>query len=331
VPHLREIDSQLSYRLIRPIAQGGMGEVFEAEQLGVSPFRKKVAIKLIRQEYASIQQFRDNFVGEARLVADLIHSNIVQTYHLGRIHGEYFMVMEYLDGLNLEEFMLQHRALGQEIPVPIAAFIVSRICRGLAHAHEMKDAEGNPLGIVHRDVSPRNVLLGHGGDVKLTDFGIAKAFNLMYNEEGKVIAGKDEYLSPEQARREVTDSRADLFSCGILLAEMILGYHPFLAKEGARTRENILNLACPSIAAHRDDIKPGLEEIVTRALEKDREQRYQLARELLTDLELYLYEDGYGPTHEKLAAYLKKLLAGGLHFESHPGNETESFGLNLPD
>ena len=246
---LKKIQSELHFEIVNTIAEGGMGVVYEAKQIGAGPFSKRVAIKLIREKYSKIEAFRNNFIGEARLVADLIHTNIVQTYQLGEIKGQYFITMEFVDGITLEDFIKRHTQTNQEIPVDLAAFIVSRVCRGLSHAHQKCDKTGRPLGIVHRDVNPRNIILAFEGDVKLTDFGIAKALDLMYNKEGEVIAGKDEYLSPEQARREVTDARADLFSCAIVLAEMLLGENIFETNSEEATRKNILGLTIPDIFA----------------------------------------------------------------------------------
>ncbi|HKK18329.1 MAG TPA: serine/threonine-protein kinase, partial [Opitutales bacterium] len=293
---------------MRTIAEGGMGVVYEARQKGVGQFEKRVAVKLIREEYSKIEEFRNNFIGEARLVADLIHTNIVQTYHLGEMSGQYFMTMEYVDGITLEDFILRHLQTDQKIPADVAAFIVSRICRGLNHAHQRCDPSGRNLDIVHRDVNPRNIMLGSEGDVKLTDFGIAKALDLMYNEEGEVIAGKDAYLSPEQALREVTDARADLFSCAIVLSEMLLGENIFEAKDDEHTRENILKLSIPDFTEIRSDIDVRLDDILQCGLKRDRDKRYQTARQMLTALEVFLYSKGYGPTNEKLAAYMKDLL-----------------------
>lgn len=284
-----------------------MGVVYEAAQLGAGNFRKIVAVKLIREEYSAIKEFQRNFIGEARLVADLIHTSIVQTYHLGETGGQYFMVMEFVRGVNLEQFIERHHALGRPIPVDMAAFIVSRVARGLAYAHQKRDREGRHLNIVHRDIGPKNVLIAYEGDVKLTDFGIAKALDLMYNEEGKVIAGKDEYLSPEQASYAVTDARADLFPLGIVLTELLLGRNIFRAADRAQSRRNILTMPIPQFAGLRADIDPRLEGIIHKALQRDRDKRYQTASEMMTDLEVYLYSDRYGPTIEKLGAYLKEL------------------------
>jgi eukaryotic-like serine/threonine-protein kinase len=307
MPSIRHIFNELHYEMTRKVAEGGMGVVYEAHQLGAGNFRKVVAVKLVREEYSAIEEFQKNFIGEARLVADLIHTNIVQTYHLGQIGGQYFMVMEFVRGVNLEQFIEEHRKLRREVPVDLAAFIVSRIARGLTYAHAKCDREGRHLDIVHRDIGPKNVLLAYEGDVKLTDFGIAKALDLMYNEEGKVIAGKDEYLSPEQASYAITDARADLFPLGIVLTELLVGRNIFRSSDRAQSRSNILSMPIPQFSSLRPEIDPRLEGIIQRALQRDRDKRYQSAFELLTDLELYLYSDRYGPTNEKLGVYLKDL------------------------
>src|SRR3954471_1767147 len=307
VASIKHIFNELHYEMTRKLAEGGMGVVYEAVQLGAGNFRKVVAVKLIREEYSAIEKFQKNFIGEARLVADLIHTNIVQTYHLGQVGGQYFMVMEFVRGVNLEQFLEQHRKLGKTIPIDIAAFIVSRIARGLAYAHSKCDRDGRHLNIVHRDIGPKNVMVAYEGDVKLTDFGIAKALDLMYNEEGKVIAGKDEYLSPEQASYAITDARADLFPLGIVLTELLLGRNIFRSSDRAQSRRNILTMAIPQFTKLRPDIEPGLEAIIQRALVREREKRYPSAYDMLTDLEMYLYSDRYGPTNEKLGVYLKDL------------------------
>ena len=293
--------------MTRKLAEGGMGVVYEAVQLGAGNFRKVVAVKLIREEYSAIEEFQNNFIGEARLVADLIHTNIVQTYHLGKIGGQYYMVMEFVRGVNLEQFIEQHRRQRIPVPVDLAVFITSRVARGLAYAHTKCDREGRHLNIVHRDIGPKNILMALEGDVKLTDFGIAKALDLMYNEEGKVIAGKDEYLSPEQANYGITDARADLFPLGIVLTELLLGKNVFRSYDRAQSRRNILGMTIPRFSSLRPDIDEKLEAIIQRALERDRDRRYQSALEMLTALEMYIYGHGYGPTNEKLSVYLKNL------------------------
>jgi len=306
---MKNIFTELHYEITQKLAEGGMGIVYEAVQHGAGHFRKVVALKIIREEFSAIPEFQKNFIGEARLVADLIHTNIVQTYHLGQTGGHYFMVMELVRGVNLDEFLERHREIERPVPVDLAAFIVSRIARGLTYAHQKRDHEGRLLGIVHRDIGPKNVLLGNEGDVKLTDFGIAKALDLMYNDEGKVIAGRDDYLSPEQASYAITDARADLFPLGIVLTELLLGKNVFHSSDRLQTRRNILTMPIPQFGELRRDIDARLEAIIQKALRRDRDKRYQTAYEMLTDLELYLYSDRYGPTNEKLSSYLKELMS----------------------
>jgi serine/threonine-protein kinase len=328
---LRHLEDGIAYDLVRPIAEGGMGRVYEAQQKGAGGFTKRVAIKVIREEYSNLPAFRKNFVGEAKVVSDLIHTCVVQTYHLGLLHGQYYMVMEYVDGVNLEEFMLQHAALGEDIPVDWACFIISRVCRGLSYAHQKVGTDGRQLGIVHRDINPRNIMLSFEGDVKITDFGIAKAVDLMYNEEGEIIAGKDEYLSPEQANREITDARADLFSCGVVLAEMLCGENPFeVPGNGPATRRNILEMPLPHFAEEREELTDQLVQILVRALARDKRHRYQSAAEMLTALEEYLYGDHYGPTCEKFAIYLKSLFVDGKAYTDDLNPLRDSFGLSVP-
>ncbi|MFM1852065.1 MAG: hypothetical protein RIS54_1749 [Verrucomicrobiota bacterium] len=306
---LKTLNNEITYELVRKIAEGGMGLVYEGAHLGGGNFRKVVAEKLIREEYSAIPEFQKNFIGEARLVADLIHTSIVQTYHLGNAGGQYFIVMEFVRGVNLEQFIERHLALRRPVPVDLAAFIVSRVARGLAYAHQKCDRDGRHLNIVHRDIGPKNIMLAYEGDVKLTDFGIAKALDLMYTEEGKVIAGKDEYLSPEQASYAVTDARADLFPLGIVLTELLLGKNIFRALDRMDSRRNIQTMPIPKFGTLRPEIDERLEAIIQKALQRDREKRYQSAFEMMTDLELYLSSDRYGPTIEKLGVYLKELFA----------------------
>jgi len=328
--HSRNLQSPTHYQLIEKIAEGGMGEVYRAKQLGVDNFSKLVAIKIIREEYSTIPEFRKNFIGEARLVSDLIHTNIVQTYHLGMQENQYFMVMEYVDGYTLDEFIYQHQFLGRKIPVEIAAFIVSRISRGLDYAHNKSNEFGIPLGIVHRDINPRNIMICREGNIKITDFGIAKAFDLMYNEEGEIVPGMDEYISPEAARREVTDPRADLFSCGVLLLEMILGYNFFEGETPEESRDNILNKPYPNFQELREDLDNDLHAILTALLQREKKWRFQRAHDLILELEKYLYKDRFGPTNDTLADYMIELFINGSSFPKDLESKG-SFGLPMTD
>lgn len=301
------IQNEFRYEIVRKIFEGGMGVVYEAEQRGAREFVKRVAMKVIRQNYANQKQFIDNFIGEAKLVADLIHTNIVQTYHLGEARGLYFICMELIHGVNLEQFASQLKQRERVLPAELAVFIVSRIVRGLAYAHSKTDAEGKPLGIVHRDVSFKNIMIAFAGDVKLTDFGIAKAQGFLQDQEGEVIAGKADYMSPEQADFRVTDKRSDIFSAGVVLQHLLLGYNIFKGRDADDSRERILNLPIPDFRQLDSRIDDRLNEILHRTLARDINQRYSNADDLLYDLEYHIYHKGYGPTNETLGKFIREL------------------------
>src|SRR5437899_1382190 len=284
-----------------------MGVVYEAEQLGARGFVKRLAIKVIRQNYANQKQFIDNFIGEARLVADLIHTNIVQTYHLGEAKGVYYIAMELIRGANLEQFSDQLVEKKQTLPVEIAVFIASRIVRGLAYAHAKTDKDGKPLGLVHRDVSFKNIMIAFEGDVKLTDFGIAKARGFLVDNEGEVVAGKADYMSPEQANFQITDKRSDLFSAGVVLGHLLLGRNLLKGATPEESRQRMMNLPIPDFRALDQRIDERLNEILHRALARELDKRYPNADELLYDLEHYIYHSGYGPTNESLGRFNRDL------------------------
>ncbi|PYK99020.1 MAG: serine/threonine protein kinase, partial [Verrucomicrobia bacterium] len=258
-----------------------MGVVYEAEQHGTRDFVKRVAIKVIRQSYANQKTFIENFIGEAKLVADLIHTNIVQTYHLGSTGQIYFIAMELIRGANLAD---KHRAL----PLELAVFIVSRIARGLAYAHVKTDKDGKHLAIVHRDVSFKNIMIAFEGDVKLTDFGIAKARGFLQDYEGEVVAGKADFMSPEQASFKITDKRSDIFSAGVVLAYLVLSYNIFKGSTPEESRERIMTLPLPDFRKLDPRIDDRLNEILHRALARDLDKRYPDADELLYELEHYI-------------------------------------------
>ena len=301
------INSEFRYEIVRKIFEGGMGIIYEAEQQGTRNFVKRVAIKVIRQSYASQKQFIENFVGEAKLVADLIHTNIVQTYHLGEAKGVYYISMELIRGVNLEQFADQMRDKNRVLPVEIAVFIASRIARGLAYAHSKLDKDNKPLGIVHRDVSFKNVMIAFEGDVKLTDFGIAKAKGFLIDNEGEVVAGKADFMSPEQANFQNTDKRSDIFSLGVVLANLILGHNIFKGASPEESRKNVMTMPFPDFRTLDQRIDDRLNEIVQRSLARDLNKRYPSADELLYDLEHYIYHSGYGPTNETLGKLIREL------------------------
>jgi serine/threonine protein kinase len=307
VASLFTIECGFRYEVTRKIFEGGMGIVYEAEQHGARDFVKRVAIKVIRQSYSNQKQFIENFVGEAKLVADLIHTNIVQTYHLAESRGVYFIAMELIRGVNLEQFTQQLADKNRRLPVELAVFIVSRIARGLAYAHSKTDKDGRHLGLVHRDVSFKNVMIAFEGDVKLTDFGIAKARGFLIDNEGEVVAGKADFMSPEQADFQITDKRSDIFSAGVVLSSLLLGHNPFKAETPEESRQRIMEMPIPDFTQLDPRIDTRLNEILHKALARDREQRYADCDQFLYDLEHYIYHGGYGPTNETLGKYVRDL------------------------
>lgn len=311
---LSNINCTSTYNLKREIARGGMGAVYEAEQVGVEGFVKTVAIKTILDKFTTDDEFTARFIGEAKLVANLVHPNIVQIYQLDRYDEGYFIAMEYIHGITADDFINIHSINRLRVPVDFATFITSRIARALEHAHTKCDRVGNSLEIVHRDICPKNIMITNEGEVKLTDFGIAKAAQFLQNKEGDLLLGKVQYMSPEQASMQQTDSRSDVFSLGIVFYELITGVNPFKHKIPFESLKLIRegNIADPRKL--RPDIPDDVYKILMRALEKDCTKRYNDASEFCAALELQLYSDGFGPTIKKLADYMnEKFTLAELH------------------
>lgn len=303
---LKTIAEAKTYEMVRLLAEGGMGAVYEAKQFGAEGFEKTVAIKTILESYSTNPEFVRLFIGEAKLVADLVHENIVQVYHLGKAEPIYYIALEFVDGINLEEFINWHLDRKRLPPADLCAFIISRVCRGLEYAHNKRGRDGQLLGIVHRDVSPKNIMLNSEGVVKLTDFGIAKARMLMEQEEGEVLMGKVEYMSPEQARYEETDCRSDIFSLGIVMFELLTGRHIFETEDIYETLRNVKNKPIPNPRDFRKDLPEDLVKILMSSLERDLNKRYATAGKMGFDLEYHMYHKGYGPTNVTLGNYLKE-------------------------
>jgi eukaryotic-like serine/threonine-protein kinase len=327
---LESIECPVRYKIARTVFEGGMGIVYEAEQHGANEFVKRVAIKVIRQSFANQKLFIENFIGEAKLVADLIHTNIVQTYHLGKTErGEYFICMELINGANLEQFVTRLQEQNRQLPKELAVFIASRIARGLAYAHAKSDSAGRALGIVHRDVNLKNVMIAFEGDVKVTDFGIAKARGLLQDQEGEVVAGKVDYMSPEQCDFQITDKRSDIFSVGIVLAQLLLGYNLFKGSSMKESRDRIMNLEIPNFIELDDRIDEPLNKLLNKALKRNPDERYPNADELLHDLEHYIYHAGYGPTNETMGRFIRQLF-GQVDHQQITQKRGHTVKLNRP-
>ena len=303
---MKEIQYITKFKIIREIAIGGMGEIYLAEQIGSETFRKTVAIKVIKESLVSDQDTMKMFVGEAKLVADLIHENIVQVYNFEKIEDDYYLIMEYADGPNLESFMNRHRFMNRHVPVDIAAFIISRVARGLAYIHNKRDKKGDRLKIVHRDISPSNIIMTYQGGVKLIDFGIAKALHMKLPDEREILMGKYPYMSPEQVQGEITDFRSDIFSLGLVGYELLTGKQAYDSKDAASLLQSRKQKAVEPQELN-SAIPAALNQIIMRALAFQPQDRFLSASEMRESLEHFLYDKGFGPTSETLAQYLDLL------------------------
>ena len=300
---LNEIKDRYTFRIEREIAKGGMGTIYEATQLGTDGFEKRVAIKTLLPAMSQNPKFIEMFIGEGRLVADLVHENIVQIYQLARGKAGYHIVMEYVHGLSLHDFIGFHGATKMQIPSELAVFITSRLARGLAYAHSRLDREGRPLNIVHRDVCPTNIMITTEGLPKLMDFGIAKAANNIMPPHDRVLMGKLYYMSPEQAQRFTVDHRTDIYSLGMVLYELLC-----CKKARFQWTDEILDAAKAGWIGW-ESLPEGLSEdlmsILRKMLARSREERYSDTGRLAYDLEYFIYHKGYGPTVVSLENYLR--------------------------
>jgi len=278
------------YSLIGHLATGGMAEVWLARQAGLEGFEKTVVIKRARPELTDRETTR-RFLDEARLVATLEHPNIAQVYEIGFVSGSYFFVMEYVDGADLRRLIQSAIAKRYPISFADALYILSQVCAALHYAHEKHDLEGNPLRIIHRDVSPSNVLISHDGVVKVCDFGVAKAqVRKAGDTKSGVVKGKFSYMSPEQCQSKPLDRRSDVFSLGILMYELTTLSKLFRAKTEYDLLQQVVDARIPSPSARVPGYPRELEQIVMKALARDPDDRYPTAQALQLDLEDFARE-----------------------------------------
>ncbi|MBA3540913.1 MAG: protein kinase, partial [Deltaproteobacteria bacterium] len=320
------------YRLVRQIAVGGMAEIHLAKTKGIAGFEKYVALKMIHPNLAEDEQFIQMLVDEAKIAVQLTHANIAQTFDLGRVGDTYYITMEYVDGSDLYKVLRRASEVDLEMPLDICAFIGKEVASALDHAHRKRDHAGKSLGIVHRDVSPQNVLVSYAGEVKLVDFGIAKATSKAKQTAVGVIKGKYYYMSPEQAWGDPLDHRSDIFSAGIVLYELMTGQMLYLEEDLQRLLELVRKADIAPPSTLRKGIPPQLERIVMHALAKVPGERYQSAGDFATDLERFLH--AYSPvfTAAKVAGILRQVVgepAGIL--EEDPEVEVRSGHLSTQE
>lgn len=305
------------YTLLRRIATGGMAEVYVARSRGISGFEKKVAIKKILPQHSHNERFIDMLVDEAKITVSLTHPNIAQVYELG-LDGEesYFIVMEYVEGRPLNRLMqrVDERNL-MTIPIEHAVHVMSEVAKGLDHAHKQKDQRGSPLSIVHRDISPQNVLIAYQGEVKLIDFGIARAEGRIAQTSAGVIKGKLRYLAPEIAAGDEPDHRADIYCCGIVLFEMLTGEAMFAPKSDLEAIEMASQARVRSPRSRNPKVPPDLDDIVMMALRRDRNDRFQQAKHLHEALRRFLNQHYPAFVGNELGDFMQQLFAAEIQQE----------------
>jgi len=298
------------YEILERIAAGGMAELYKAKRTGVEGFQKIVAIKKILPHLADDEAFVTMFADEAKLAAQLNHPNIIHIYDLGKIQaGGYFIAMEYVDGRDLRAIQLAGRDLGVPLPVPLAVYVASKVASALDYAHRRRDADGNDLHIVHRDVSPQNILISYEGDIKLCDFGIAKAASKASKTQSGALKGKIQYMSPEQAWGKPIDRRSDIFSLGVVLHELLTGERLFGGETDINVLEKVRSAEVAPPSASNPEVAHNLDAVVLKALAKEPDDRYANASDLLRDLDSVLYSYTPAPGSADVAIYLHRVQA----------------------
>lgn len=279
------------YEVIELIAAGGMAEVFLARSVGAMGFQRLVALKRIHTNFTRDPEFVKMFIDEARIAMHLHHRNIVQVFDLDEDGGTYFLAMEYIRGTNLYGLYERMAAANRWFEAPLAMYIVAQVCKGLHFAHTRSGPDGRPMGIVHRDISPQNVLLSFEGEVKITDFGIATAAERLHQTAAGIVKGKYAYMAPERLDDQPSDARVDVFSAGVLLYELLTGENPFAGTNAVETIERVLAGNVPPPSARGAAVPDRLDEICMKALAQRPADRYPTAlafAEALTQLAMEL-------------------------------------------
>ncbi|MEO1334607.1 MAG: serine/threonine-protein kinase, partial [Myxococcota bacterium] len=305
------------YLLLDRINVGGMAEVFRGKTAGVQGFERIVALKRILPNIAADPDFVQMFVEEAKLVVQLQHANIAQVYDLGEAEGTHYIAMEYVSGTDLRSMWDRARGRNRLLPIAMSCYIMQRVCEGLDAAHRKRDDAGGEISLVHRDVSPQNILISYEGEVKLIDFGIARAANRVSKTQAGVLKGKFGYMSPEQVRGVELDNRSDIFACGIVLYELLVGDRLFLGESDFSTLEKVRNVEMVPPTRLNKNLSPHLERIVMKALARTREDRYRWANEMAEDLQRYLFATNQPFARTDMQRYMQQ------HFRKEMGEERE--------
>ena len=297
------------YLLLDRVNIGGMAEVWRAKSFGADGFEQIVAIKRILPNIAEDEEFITMFVDEAKITVQLKNANIAQILDLGKLVGNYYIAMEYVSGKDMRAVFDRCRKRGEPAPIPLICYAIAECCKGLDYAHHAKDKQGRDMGVVHRDVSPQNALISYDGEVKVIDFGIAKAAGKATKTQAGILKGKFGYMSPEQIRGLPLDGRSDLFAMGVCLYEMLTGERLFVGDSDFSVLEKVRKVEVLPPSHFNRKIPPELEQIVMKALAKDVDDRYQRCSDLGEALIAFMYATGNTFARKDLAAFMKATFA----------------------
>jgi serine/threonine protein kinase len=292
-----------------------MGEIYLAKSRGAAGFEKTVIIKKILEHLAQEEEFVTKFLDEGRIVVNLTHGNIVPVFDMGEEDGEYFIAMEYVHGRDLRDILKRADAEDVDVPLDLAIHIVAQVCNGLDYAHRKTDDEGNPLNIVHRDISPSNIMLSREGEVKIIDFGIARAASRAAKTASGRIQGKICYMSPEQASGRPLDARSDIFSAGVVLYELLTGVRPFQGESDMHSLDLVRKCNFKPPSTINPDIPETLDAIVERAMTEDPDERYQRIHEFHVELLEFAHSQGRAVMSHEISAFVKDLFPEGFERE----------------
>jgi hypothetical protein len=315
------------YLLLDRLSTGGMAEVFLAKSSGLQGFEKVVAIKRILPSVSEDSDFTTMFIDEARISANLNHVNIAQIFEFGQVEGQYYIAMEYIPGKDLRAIQTHLADTGRVLEVQIALHIAARLCQAIDYAHRQKNAAGEPLGIIHRDVSPPNVLVAYEGAVKLIDFGIAKAASRATRTRAGKLKGKFAYMSPEQVQGLSLDHRSDIFSLGTVIHELLTGRRLFQGENQIGTLNLVRRAEVPAPSTINPEVPLEVDRIVLKALCKNRDERYGWATELRADIERYLARSGVVFESNQLADWMRGEFAGEIEAERRMRERIHSLRL----
>ncbi len=303
------------YYLLQRIAVGGMAEIFKAKQIGVRGFEKIVVIKKILQHLSEDPEFVEMFEDEAKIAAQLTQANVVQIYELGEIESTLYITMEHIDGKNLRDLTRAASQRGIHLSIEQSVYLMIEVLKGLDYAHRKTDSMSNPLSIVHRDMSPQNIIVSYEGEVKILDFGIAKAASKISRTEAGVLKGKFSYMSPEQASGKIIDQTSDVYACGVILHELLTSERLFRAKSDMETLERVKEGKVIPPSDRNPDVPPELDRVVLKALAKEQSLRYRSSGEMLSDLTRFSHEQKYNHSSQELSAFMKTLFAETISLE----------------